>query len=137
MLYRFHLAIEGGDLKKTIPFYVDILGCKTDMCEEGLWQDIDFWGHELTLHTSVPRTALSNDRHDVDMGAVIVPHFGVHLPYNIYTTVKENIKSTVGFVDQPYTRFAGTDYQQETFFVHDPNFNVLEIKSMSKDNSCG
>ena len=39
-----------------------------------------------------------------------------------------------GFLDTPYIRFEGTDYQQETFFVEDPNFNVLEIKSMAKDN---
>ena len=36
-------------------------------------------------------------------------------------------------MDTPYIRFEGTDYQQETFFVEDPNFNVLEIKSMAKD----
>ena len=40
----FHLAIEGGKLETTLPFYTDILGCKLDMAEEGRWQDIDFWG---------------------------------------------------------------------------------------------
>ena len=33
-------------------------------------------------------------------------------------------------LDKPYIRFEGTDYQQETFFVKDPNHNVLEIKHM-------
>ena len=48
--------------------------------------------------------------------------------------VKESVKMHTGFLDKPYTRFAESDYQQETFFVEDPNFNVLEIKSMQRDN---
>ena len=46
----------------------------------------------------------------------------------------ENNVVFTGFLDKPYTRFADSDYQQETFFVEDPNYNVLEIKSMKKDN---
>ena len=38
---------------------------------------VDFWGNELTLHASEHK--LDNERHDVDMGNVSVPHFGVHL----------------------------------------------------------
>ena len=131
MLAKFHLAIEGGDLNKTLPFYTDILQCKLDMYEEGRWQDIVFFGHELTLHTSTPRTKLESNRHDVDMGAVIVPHFGVHLPKDIYSQIRQNVADTIGFIDSPYIRFADTEYEQETFFVHDPNYNVLEIKSMA------
>ena len=45
--------------------------------EEGKWIDVDFWGNELTLHKT--QTKLPRERHDVDMGSVSVPHFGVHL----------------------------------------------------------
>lgn len=38
----------------------------------------------------------------------------------------------VGFLDKPYIRFADTEYEQQTFFVMDPNRNVLEIKSLAK-----
>jgi extradiol dioxygenase family protein len=91
-------------------------------------------GNELTLHQSKPRNSdsLERHRHNVDMGDVIVPHLGIHLPLDEYQRVKASVASSVGFVDKPYIRFEDTDYQQETFFVEDPNFNVLEIKSMVK-----
>ena len=128
----FHLAIEGGNLETTLPFYVDVLGCELGPNEEGKWQDIDFWGNELTLHQTTPRETKSEtrERHDVDMGAVYVPHFGVHLPWDIYAKVKENIEASIGFYDNPYIRFEGQNTQQETFFVEDPNYNMLEIKSI-------
>ncbi len=129
---RFHLAIEAGDLSVTTKWYQEVLGCSLDMAEEGKWQDIDFWGNELTLHSSTPRLEKSPDRnrHDVEMGAVCVPHFGVHLTMEDYRRVRENVQANGGFLDEPYIRFEGTDYQQETFFVEDPNFNVLEIKHL-------
>ena len=128
----FHLAIEGGNLKTTLPFYMDILGCKLGPFEKGKWQDIDFWGNELTLHESEPRQTKSPDRHrhHVDMGEVCVPHYGIHLPWRHYVIVKDNVEKSVGFLDKPYVRFKGKDTQQETFFVEDPNYNVLEIKSI-------
>lgn len=135
MSNRFHLAIEGGNLEHTLPFYTDILGCTLDMAEAGRWQDVDFWGNELTLHESTPRVGKGPDRHrhEVDMGEVCVPHLGIHLPYDEYQRVRASVKDSVGFLDTPYVRFEGTDYEQETFFVEDPNYNVLEIKSMVKD----
>ena len=42
------------------------------------WADINFWGNELTLHATDPSKNI-NERHNVDMGNVTVPHFGVHL----------------------------------------------------------
>ena len=53
----FHLAIEGGDLSITVPFYTDVLGCGLGPSEQGRYQDIDFWGNELTLHESTPRVS--------------------------------------------------------------------------------
>ena len=130
---KFHLAIEAGDLDMTVPWYTNVLGCSLDMKEEGRWQDINFWGNELTLHASKPRLEKGNERsrHDVDMGRVCVPHFGIHLDKETYLLVKGRVAAAGGFLDEPYVRFAGTDYEQETFFVEDPNYNVLEIKSMS------
>lgn len=128
----FHLAVEGGNLKNTLPFYTSVLGCKLGPSEEGKWQDIDFWGNELTLHESTPRNFKSPERgmHAVDMGAVCVPHFGIHLPWDVYVKVKRRVEASVGFYDEPYIRFQGKDTQQETFFVEDPNFNMIEIKSI-------
>ena len=64
------------------------------------------------------------------MGKVCVPHFGIHLEWHIFSSVKKSVKENVGFLDAPYIRFAGQPTQQETFFVEDPNFNVIEIKSI-------
>ena len=34
------------------------------------------------------------------------------------------------YIDPPYRRFKGDKYDQETFFIADPNNNILEIKTM-------
>ena len=126
----FHLAVPAGDLATTVNFYTEILGCQIGNSEQGRWIDIDFWGNELTLHQSTER--LPGVRHDVDMGAVVVPHFGVHLERDVFEKIKKSVEDTVGYLDKPYTRFANTEYEQQTFFVMDPNYNVLEIKSLAK-----
>lgn len=124
-----HLAIPAGDLKNTVKFYTDVLGCSLGNSEEGRWVDVNFWGNELTLHQSEER--LPNMRHDVDMGAVLVPHFGIHLTQEDFDGLKERIAAAgLEYIDPPYRRFKGDIYEQETFFISDPNNNVLEIKTM-------
>ena len=124
----FHLAIPAGDLKIATTFYTDILGCKLGNREEGKWVDVDFWGNELTLHKT--HMKLPRERHDVDMGNVPIPHFGVHLDKDIFNRIKSNLKSNnISFIDKPYTRFEGTKFEQNTFFIEDPNGNVLELKT--------
>ncbi|MBB1331907.1 VOC family protein [Pseudoalteromonas sp. SG43-7] len=124
-----HLAIPAGDLEKAKTFYCDVLGCKTGNSEAGRWVDIDFWGNELTLHQSVER--LPTVRHDVDMGAVAVPHFGIHLSEDQFQALKKRIADAgLEYLDKPYRRFVGNEFEQETFFIEDPNGNVLEMKTM-------
>ena len=124
-----HLAIPAGNLSKTVKFYTEVLGCKLGNSEEGRWVDVDFWGNELTLHESEER--LPNVRHDVDMGAVLVPHFGIHLMQEEFDAVKDRIaEAGLKYIDDPYRRFKGNKFEQETFFISDPNSNVLEIKTM-------
>ena len=126
----FHLAIPAGNIKTALKFYCDILGCQTGNQEEGRWIDINFWGNELTLHET--KSKQFRERHDVDMGDVCVPHFGVHLKENDFEEVKKRIEaSDIDYFDKPYRRFIGSKFEQETFFVEDPNGNVLEIKTMS------
>jgi len=124
-----HLAIPAGDLKTTVKFYTDVMGCKLGNSEEGRWVDVNFWGNELTLHQSEEQ--LPNVRHDVDMGAVLVPHFGIHLTQDDFDELKDRIaKAGLDYIDPPYRRFKGDQYEQETFFISDPNNNILEIKTM-------
>ena len=125
----FHLAIPAGDLNVATKFYVDVLGCKLGNGEDDKWIDIDFWGNELTLHAS--EHELKNERHDVDMGNVSVPHFGIHLSRKDFDALKARIKGKeVKYYDEPYLRFKDTKYEQETFFIQDPNNNILEIKTL-------
>ena len=78
MSNRFHLAVEAGDLKTAVDFYVNVLGCTKHNSEfkyPDAWVDINFWGNELTLHGSDPTKKKQGERHNVDMGNVSVPHF--------------------------------------------------------------
>ena len=128
MSNSFHLAIPAGDLQMAEKFYTEILGCKSGNREKGKWVDIDFWGNELTLHQT--KMKLPRERHDVDMGNVPVPHFGVHLKKDIYERIRKNLETNnIKYVDKPYTRFKGTEFEQSTFFIEDPNGNVLELKT--------
>ena len=110
----FSFAIPAGDLSNTERFYVEVLGCATGNREVGRWVDIDFWGNELTLHQSTEM--LPSVGHDVDMGKVQVPHFGVHLSEEDFQRVKIRIEdSSYDYLQEPYRRFIGTEFEQETF----------------------
>ena len=66
------------------------------------------------------------------MGNVSVPHFGVHLSRKNFNDLKNRLKEKdVKYYDEPYLRFKGTEYEQETMFVKDPNNNILEIKTLT------
>ncbi len=131
---RFHLAIPAGDLDKALKFYCEILGCKRGNAEfkyPDAWADINFWGNELTLHATDPNKKHTAERHNVDMGNVTVPHFGVHLSAEDFENLKKRlIEQKIKFIDPPYIRFKGEELEQETMFFADPNGNCMEIKTM-------
>ena len=121
--------MEVGDIGKAMEFYCDLLGCRAGPGEEG-WRDIDFWGNELTLHSGGSPRGWT--MHGVDMGRVPVPHFGVHLPREVYGAIKQRMaEKGMGYLVPPYVRFEGTEYEQETFFIADPHGNVLELKTLT------
>ena len=39
----------------------------------------------------------------------------------------------ISCIGRHYLRFKGTKYEQETFFVKDPNENILEIKTLTSN----
>ena len=91
---RFHLAIPAGDLDKAIKFYCEVLGCERGNAEfkyPDAWADINFWGNELTLHATDPNHKIISERHNVDMGNVTVPHFGVHLDAITFKNLKQRL----------------------------------------------
>ena len=131
----FHLAIPVMDIEESKEFYCNFLGCDSGNSEEGKWIDINFWGNELTLHQAGHH--LESIRHDVDMGAVCVPHFGAHLEENDFQNLKQKILKSekYNYLDDPYRRFKGDYREQETFFIKDPSGNILEIKTMMNPES--
>jgi extradiol dioxygenase family protein len=130
MSNRFHLAVPVLDLVEATSFYCDFLACTPGSCEAKKWQDINFWGNELTLHYS--NNSNFRERHNVDMGEVCVPHFGIHLIREDFNQLKERIinNKNIAFFDDPYLRFLNDPREQETFFIEDPSKNVIEIKTM-------
>tara|TARA_B100000029_G_scaffold492208_1_gene553195 strand:- start:226 stop:669 length:444 start_codon:yes stop_codon:yes gene_type:complete len=133
MANTFHLAILAGDLDTAIDFYCNVLGCtkgNSEIKPPDSWCDINFWGNELTLHASCGGEP-KNEGHNVDMGNVRVPHFGVHLDPDVFKSLKEKlINNNIKFVEEPFVRFEGKILEQETMFIEDPNGNILEIKTM-------
>ena len=58
-------------------------------------------------------------------------HFGVHLSEEDFQRVKIRIEdSSYDYLQEPYRRFIGTEFEQETFFIEDPNGNILELKTL-------
>ena len=140
MVKTFHLAIPVEDLDKTIEFYCNVLGCKKGNSENSppfSWCDIDFWGNELTLHSSISEFRV-NERHLVDKEDVSIPHFGVHLDAEEFQSLKGKLVQdwkNVEFVNKPYVRFKGDVLEQETMFIKDPSGNVLEFKTMKNPDA--
>ena len=134
MANRFHLAIPVGDITTALDFYCNILGCEKGNSEfnyPDAWCDINFWGNELTLHSSEEHDKPEAKRHNVDMGNVTVPHFGVHISADDFEQLKQRIaENNIEYIDPPYVRFEGTKLEQETMFIADPYGNAMEIKTM-------
>ena len=140
MAETFHLAIPVEDLDKTIEFYCNVLGCKKGNSENNppfSWCDIDFWGNELTLHSSISEFRV-NERHLVDKEDVSIPHFGVHLDAEEFQSLKGKLVQdwkNVEFVNKPYVRFKGDVLEQETMFIKDPSGNIMEFKTMKNPDA--
>ena len=106
MSSRFHLAIPVRSIEESKEFYCDFLGCEEGNCEEGKWQDINFWGNELTLHNAGEDELTHSHRHHVDMADVCVPHFGIHLSNDDFHENRhlKDVYQNVVHKHQPYLR---------------------------------
>ena len=128
-LNPFHLAIPVSNLDESVIYYRDILGLEEGR-SSNKWADFNFFGHQLVCHVS--DSINEKITNPVDGENVPVPHFGVHLSRKDFDALKQRLKdSGTKYYDEPYLRFKGTKYEQETFFVKDPNENILEIKTLT------
>lgn len=128
----FHLALPVADLGPTRAFYTDLLGCPTGR-EDTRWVDLDFFGHQVTLHL-VDASDTPDATNAVDGDAVPARHFGVILEPEAWRQLADRLEAhTADFIIRPRTRFAGSAGEQSTLFVRDPSGNALEFKSFVDD----
>ena len=125
----FHFAYHVHDLGSARRFYCDVLGCTEGRSTES-WVDIDFFGHQLSLHLGEPFAVSHSGK--VGEHWVPMPHFGVVLALPDWHALKERLLShDVQFVLAPTLCFAGTAGEQATMFFLDPSGNPIEIKGFA------
>jgi extradiol dioxygenase family protein len=128
-LSPFHLALPVTDLAAARRFYVDLLGCGTGRQDER-WLDLDFFGHQVTLHLTETATGASTN--PVDGDRVPIRHFGLILPLEQWQSLAERLQAAgVEFLIEPRVRFRGRPGEQHTMFLLDPCGNALEFKSFA------
>lgn len=124
----FHFAFKVKDIKSTILFYQDILGC-TKGRETKEWVDFNFFGHQLSAHVSENRPPLDFCGF-VENLKVPIPHFGCILDPKHFEIIKERLqKNELDFIIKPQNRYEGQHGEQQTMFVLDFSENPLEFKT--------
>lgn len=127
-MHVFHLAFPITDIKASIAFYTQLLGCTLGRQAER-WVDLNFFGHQLSLHLSDSNKDIDHCSNKVDGDVIHVPHFGVILERSDWQALHEKLASAgVEFRLEPKIRFAGQAGEQGTFFIKDPSGNTLEFK---------
>ena len=130
----FHLAFPVKDLKETLTFYKEQLGCYVGRSSER-WIDFDFFGHQITAHLRPEAFEAEEHTNPVDNHDVPVRHFGAILEWDAWHELADNLKEEgIEFVIEPYIRFRGEPGEQATMFLRDPSGNALEFKAF-KDES--
>jgi len=129
-LRPFHLALPVIDLPAAENFYCGLLGC-TKGRTASRWIDLDFFGHQLTLHLVDASDAMA-PTNPVDGDSVPARHFGVILEMAEWRTLASRLeKKNTEFLISPRIRFEGEVGEQATLFMFDPSGNALEFKSFA------
>jgi extradiol dioxygenase family protein len=131
LLTPFHIAFPVDNLEAARHFYGTVLGCAEGR-SSAQWIDFDLFGHQIVAHQK-PRPAVDPTHHNpVDGHDVPVPHFGVILTMDKWTSLAERVRAAgVPFVIEPYVRFKGEVGEQATMFFLDPAGNALEFKAFA------
>lgn len=125
----FHLAFHVHDLELARAFYTGVLGCREGR-RAPTWLDIDFFGHQLSLHLGTP-FPVSHDGQVADQ-RVPMPHLGVILAMPDWQALVQRLEArAVQFVLKPSIRFANEPGEQGTLFLLDPSGNPIEIKGFN------
>jgi extradiol dioxygenase family protein len=129
----FHLAIPVDNLERCSHFYSTVLECEAGRSSDH-WIDYNMFGHQLVLHLD-PHHNPKKHHNKVDGKSVPVPHFGVVLGWEEFTSFAQKLKAKeVEFVIEPYLRFEGLSGEQMTMFFYDPAGNALEFKAFQNED---
>jgi uncharacterized protein len=131
-LAPFHIAFPVDDLDAARAFYTGVLGCPEGR-SSAEWVDFNLFGHQIVAHLAHRSDAQKHAMHNsVDGHDVPVPHFGVVLTPEDWSTLAQRLKAAgVAFGIEPQTRFAGQPGEQSTMFFRDPAGNALEFKAFA------
>jgi len=131
-LNPFHLAIPVSDLDTAQAFYCDTLGFSRGRTADR-WIDLDFYGHQVTLHLVDDRGGdTGRPANPVDGDAVPASHFGVVLDMPDWQALADRLTAAgTEFLIAPRIRFRGEIGEQATMFFTDPSGNALEFKSFA------
>lgn len=125
----FHFAYHVTDLESSRAFYCDLLGCQAGRSTE-TWLDIDFFGHQLSLHLGTPFPVENTGK--VGEHMVPMPHLGVILEMDAWVALSERLMAEkISFVLSPSIRFQGMPGEQATMFFLDPSGNPIEVKGFA------
>ena len=128
----FHLAFPIYDIRLTIHWYQNTLGCKIGRQDEN-WVDFNFFGHQLSGHLTTKSNHII-PKNIVDEKLIPIRHFGIILDTDEWKKLSNKlILKKIDFIIYPNTRFKGEKGEQSTFFIKDPSGNILEFKSFKND----
>ena len=131
-LQPFHLAFPIYDIKKTISWYTNILGCAIGR-QDKRWVDFNFFGHQISGHL-IDKNDEEINTNIVDGENIPCRHFGIILNRANWNDLCQNlISKNIDFIVKPTIRFKDKKGEQATFFIKDPSGNVLEFKSFKND----
>jgi extradiol dioxygenase family protein len=119
--YLFHLSIPVTELDPARRFYVEVLGGNCGRVNSD-WLDVILWGHQITLQLRPAETRPLSEQGK--------RHFGVVLPWQEWEAEVKRLRSLgIGFLGEPVVLFEGTAQEQAKFYLHDPSYNVIEVKT--------
>jgi extradiol dioxygenase family protein len=122
MTRPFHLSCRVTDLGRAVRFYAEVLGCEVGDGNAGEgWTDIDFFGHQLTLHQGLEDPSSGR--------AQILDHFGLTLPEDEWRALLARTQAAEAhflLVREP--REPGQPDPRGKFVITDPDGTGLEFK---------
>lgn len=114
----FHLSLVTDDLPRQRAFYLEVLGCAAGRIGPD-FQDIDFFGHQLTFH----------QRPVADVPSYETFHFGAMVAPEVFDRVYAQLQGHgATILIAPALQQAGSANERRKLVFLDPNGYAVELK---------